>query len=166
MHLRQSKTTGENKKGDLLLRLYSLYVSILSISTCPSFSLSVSLCLPSPLLMYFFSSFCLSLIKAFNCSLAHLSQGQSIKWRTSRPLLMKAALPAEDWWIHKCAKAHRHTHTDMQHWVVMCCCFPSWPPSLALAPRECEAKWWGFGAECSVGPFLMLSELPLGLTYA
>ncbi len=29
-----------------------------------------------------------------------------------------------------------------------------------------EAKWWGFGAECSEGPFLMLSELPLGLTYA
>ncbi len=54
----------------------------------------------------------------------------------------------------------------MQHREVMRCCFPSRPLSLASTRGEREAKWRGCGAECSAGPFLMLSGLPLGLTYA
>lgn len=100
---RELRTTGENKRESSVLG-YILYVPILFNSTCLSFYLSLfSLC--------FFSRFSLSLLKAFNSSRAHLSQGHSIKWRTSRPLQLKAALPAEDWWIHERKKKKNHTRS-------------------------------------------------------
>lgn len=128
----------------LLFRFYFLYAHLFSLS-----ALSVLL-----LILQSVS------LKAFSSSVTHLSRGQSIKY-TSHPLQLKAALPVEEF-----TSSEKYTNTHKHKAQVMFCCFSSRPPSLALAPREWEAKWWSFGAESSVGTFLMLSELPLGLTYA
>lgn len=144
------RSTGENtrdrqreRERDLVFRLHYLSVAVLSLFTPVSvflLPLILYLCFPHPSLYCSLSP------------LAHLSQGQRIKERPSRPLQFKDAILAEARWIHK----HRQTHSTRRRCV----------PPLALPPRRREAKWWSFGAECSVGLFHMLSELLLGLTYA
>lgn len=108
-----------------------------------------------------FSSFSLSLLTAFNSSLAHLSQGQRMKWRISRHFRWKLPnlLKTDEF---TSAEKHTHTHREKKRREMMCCCFPSRSPSLASAPWEPEAKWWGFGAGCSAGTISHVVRAPAG----